>query len=69
MVGFGLQIFELEPGLYKDCHDFDMNKMHGRFEVLAHFLDEEGDTQVEQYNDYKDIPSPLPEEKYHMKEN
>ena len=24
---------------------------------------------MEQYNDYKDVPSPLPEEKYHMKES
>ncbi|KAG4975843.1 hypothetical protein JHK84_035592 [Glycine max] len=47
-------IFELEPGLYKDCHDFDMNKMHGRFEVLAHFLDEEGDTQDDVLLDHDD---------------
>ncbi|KAH1213572.1 Ribosome maturation protein SBDS [Glycine max] len=58
------QIFELEPGLYKDCHDFVMNKMHGRFEVLAHSLYVEGDTQVEQYNDYEDIPEALPKEPY-----
>ncbi|KAL5169414.1 Cytoplasmic 60S subunit biogenesis factor REI1 [Glycine soja] len=57
-------IFELEPGLYKDCHDFVMNKMHGRFEVLAHSLYVEGDTQVEQYNDYEDIPEALPKETY-----
>ncbi|RZB69176.1 Ribosome maturation protein SBDS isoform I [Glycine soja] len=57
-------IFELEPGLYKDCHDFVMNKMHGRFEVLAHSLYVEGDTQVEQYNDYEDIPEALPKEPY-----
>lgn len=60
---FGLQIFELEPGLYKDCHDFVMNKMHGRFEVLAHSLYVEGDdTHVEQYDDYEDMPAPLPKE-------
>ncbi|KAG4958489.1 hypothetical protein JHK87_035122 [Glycine soja] len=47
-------IFELEPGLYKDCHDFDMNKMHGRFEVLAHFLYEEGDTQDDLLLDHDD---------------
>ncbi|CAL0299931.1 unnamed protein product [Lupinus luteus] len=55
-------VFELEPGLYKDCHDFVMNNMHGRFEVLAHSLYVDGDTQVEQYNDYEDMPAPLPKE-------
>lgn len=56
-----LQIFELEPGLYKDCHDFVMN-MHGRFEVLAHSLYVDGDTIVEQYNGHEDLPAPLPKE-------
>lgn len=56
----GLQVFELEPGLYKDCHDFVMNKMHGRFEVLAHSLYVDGDTHVDQYNDHDDMPAPLP---------
>ncbi|RDX63164.1 Ribosome maturation protein SBDS [Mucuna pruriens] len=55
-------ILELEPGLYKDCHDFVMNKMHGRFEVLAHSLYVEGDTQVDQYNEHEDMPTPLPKE-------
>ncbi|XP_014492101.1 ribosome maturation protein SBDS [Vigna radiata var. radiata] len=55
-------VFEMEPGLYKDCHDFVMNKMHGRFEVLAHSLYVEGDTHVDQYNDYEDMPAPLPKE-------
>lgn len=53
-------VFELEPGLYKDCHDFVMNKMRGRFEVLAHSLYVDGDTQVDQYNDHEDLPAPLP---------
>lgn len=39
-----------------------MNKMHGRFEVLAHSLYVEGDTHVEQYNDYEDMTAPLPKE-------
>jgi len=52
----------MEPGLYKDCHDFVMNKMHGRFDVLAHSLYVEGDTHVDQYNDYEDMPAPLPKE-------
>ncbi|KAK7332860.1 hypothetical protein VNO80_29616 [Phaseolus coccineus] len=55
-------VFEMEPGLYKDCHDFVMNKMHGRFDVLAHSLYVEGDTHVDQYNDYEDMPAPLPRE-------
>lgn len=61
-IGVGLQIFELEPGLYKDCHDFIMDKMHGRFEVLAHSLYVEGDTQVDQYNDDEDMHAPLSKE-------
>jgi ribosome maturation protein SDO1 len=53
-------VFELEPGLYKDCHDFVMNKMHGRFEVLAHSLYVDGDTHVD-YNDNEEMPAPLPQ--------
>ncbi|KAL1369773.1 hypothetical protein HN51_000138 [Arachis hypogaea] len=56
-------IFELEPGLYKGCHDFVVNNMHGRFEVLAHSLYVDGDTQVEQYtDDYEDMPPPMTKE-------
>ncbi|XP_057754178.1 uncharacterized protein LOC130973565 [Arachis stenosperma] len=56
-------IFELEPGLYKDCHDFVVNNVHGRFEVLTHTLYVDGDTQVEQYNDdYEEMPPPLAKE-------
>lgn len=52
----------MEPGLYKGCHDFVMNNIHGRFEVLANSLYVDGDTQVEQYNDYEDMPASLPRE-------
>ncbi|KAI4307190.1 hypothetical protein L6164_030403 [Bauhinia variegata] len=56
-------IFELEPNLYKDCHDFVVNKMHVRFEVLGHTLYVDGDTFVEQYgDDHEDLPAPLPKE-------
>ncbi|KAJ7965441.1 Ribosome maturation protein SBDS [Quillaja saponaria] len=55
-------IFELEPGLYKDCHEFVTKSLHGRFEVLAHSLYVDGDTYVEQYDDHEDVPAPLTKE-------
>ncbi|KAF7816760.1 ribosome maturation protein SBDS [Senna tora] len=55
-------IFESEPGLYKNIHDFVVNNMHGRFEVLGYSLYVDGDTHVEQYNDHEDPPAPLPKE-------
>ena len=51
----------MEPGLYKDCHDFVVNNMHGRFEVLAHSLVVDGDTHVEQY-DHEDLTAALSKE-------
>ncbi|KAK4276679.1 hypothetical protein QN277_014801 [Acacia crassicarpa] len=53
-------VFELEPNLYKECHDFVMNNIHGRFEVLSHSLYVDGDTHVDQYNEHEDLPAPLP---------
>lgn len=49
------QICELDPSFYRDCNPL-MSELHGRFEVLSFCLHEEGDTNVDQYeDDYENV--------------
>ncbi|XP_022975304.1 ribosome maturation protein SBDS [Cucurbita maxima] len=43
-------ICELDPSFYRDCNPL-MSELQGKFEVLSFCLHEEGDTNVDQYDD------------------
>lgn len=52
------QICELDPSFYRDCNPL-MSELQGRFEVLSFCLHEEGDTNVDQYDDdYDNVELP-----------
>lgn len=57
----GVQVCEIDPGLYRDSSEFVSN-LQGRFEVLAHSVHVEGDTHADDYDDYADGLSVLPKE-------
>ncbi|XP_050364222.1 uncharacterized protein LOC126782910 [Argentina anserina] len=48
-------ICELDPGFYRDCEGLMMN-LHGKYEVLALSVHAEGDTVIDQHEDYEDEP-------------
>ncbi|KAL6211227.1 hypothetical protein ACLB2K_016454 [Fragaria x ananassa] len=48
-------ICELDPGLYRDCEGLLM-ALHGKYEVLALSVHAEGDTVIDQHEEYEDEP-------------
>ncbi|KAM5562477.1 hypothetical protein ABKV19_017612 [Rosa sericea] len=48
-------ICELDPGLYRDCEGLLMT-LHGKYEVLALSVHAEGDTVIDQHEEYGDEP-------------
>ncbi|KAK9270541.1 hypothetical protein L1049_026122 [Liquidambar formosana] len=54
-------VCEMEPGFFRDC-DALVRNLQGRLEILAVSVHVEGDTHVDHYDDYEDVPSSLPKE-------
>ncbi|KAG5246003.1 hypothetical protein OIU78_022076 [Salix suchowensis] len=54
-------ICEMDPSFFRDCDAFVRN-LQGRLEILAVSVHFEGDTHVDDYDDYEDVPSALPQE-------
>jgi len=52
---------EIEPGCFRDCDSLVRN-LQGRLEILAVSVHEEGDTQVDHYDDHEDMLSSIPKE-------
>lgn len=56
-----VQICEIDPGFFRDC-DALVRNLQGRLEILAVSVHFEGDTHVDDYDDYDDVPSHVPKE-------
>ncbi|KAJ6954156.1 ribosome maturation protein SBDS isoform X2 [Populus alba x Populus x berolinensis] len=54
-------ICEMDPGFFRDCDAFVRN-LQGRLEILAVSVHFEGDTHVDDFDDYEDVPPALPKE-------
>ncbi|XP_057973958.1 uncharacterized protein LOC131161938 [Malania oleifera] len=52
---------EIEPGFFRDC-DSLVRKLQGRLEILAVSVHVEGDTQVDDYDEYEGMSSSVPKE-------
>jgi ribosome maturation protein SDO1 len=51
----------MDPGFFMDC-DALVRNLQGRLEILAVSVHFEGDTHVDDFNDYEDVPPALPKE-------
>ncbi|XP_058097355.1 uncharacterized protein LOC131242615 [Magnolia sinica] len=54
-------VCQIEPGFFRDC-DALVRNMQGRLEVLAVSVHFEGDTHVDHYDDYEDVPLSIAKE-------
>ncbi|KAI5597456.1 hypothetical protein POPTR_002G073200v4 [Populus trichocarpa] len=54
-------ICEMDPGFFRDC-DALVRNLQGRMEILAVSVHFEGDTHVDDFDDYEDVPPALPKE-------
>lgn len=54
-------ICELDPGFFREC-DVMVRNLQGRLEILAMSVHFEGDTHVDDYDDFEDAPLNLPKE-------
>ncbi|KAJ8762928.1 hypothetical protein K2173_023057 [Erythroxylum novogranatense] len=54
-------ICEMDPGFFRDC-DALVRNMQGRLEILAMSVHFEGDSHVDDYEDYEDVTSNQPKE-------
>lgn len=63
-----MQICELDPGHYRDSETL-MSNLKGRYEVLAVSVHAEGNTHIDQYDDFEDVTTTEIAKTYHMDAN
>lgn len=57
-----MQVCELDPGLFRECDGLVRN-LQGRVEILAVSVHAEGDTSVDNYDEFhEDVPPNVPKE-------